>query len=408
MDTVTYRTLEHVAGQARPYPAHLLEGCESGLVLFSAAFLGHNDAIHFAEAGLVTTCIDTDADRLHEMRELYPEQWAFVNTDAYAYAEAARHEELTWDAVSVDTFTGPMTRRSLDSLELWCSLAERLVTATVTNRDSLHGAEGLGVPPAPALGQGLLAGDASVNPGAPFLRGDLEELHSELFSRADRVVPMRDVFMGDTGERVIGLRHDVDDNHGSFDTALAMAQWEFEHGYSSTYFLLHDSHYWDERVGDAPEFEELGHEVGIHVNALAEGLRQKRAPEPILRQALCELRSTGVRVVGCVAHGDSLCHTARFVNDEMFVESPRPDRGAPDRRLEHRGAVLPLAPISRRNFELEYDANWLPREHYLSDSGGKWSTAASASCARASAPGSCTSSCIPTGGARPSSRRGCA
>jgi hypothetical protein len=144
MAAVTYRTLEHVAEQARPYPADLLAGCESGLVLFAAAFLGHNDAIHFAEAGIITTCIDTDAERLYEMRELYPEQWAFVNTDAWAYAEAARREELTWDVVSADTFTGAMTRRSLDSLELWCSLAEQLVTVTVTNRNSYTVPKGWG------------------------------------------------------------------------------------------------------------------------------------------------------------------------------------------------------------------------------------------------------------------------
>jgi hypothetical protein len=185
---------------------------------------------------------------------------------------------------------------------------------------------------------------------------------------------MRDVFKGDTGSRVIGLRHDVDDNPGSFQTALAMAEWEFEHGYSSTYFLLHDSHYWDEAMlAWVPRFEELGHEVGIHVNALAEALRQKADPARILARALRDLRSTGARVVGCVAHGDPLCHSARFVNDEMFAESPREGYGEPDRLLEHDGVVHPLAPISRAVFGLEYDANWLPRGEYLSDSGGSWS-----------------------------------
>ena len=55
---------------------------------------------------------------------------------------------------------------------------------------------------------------------APFVASDLEELDARLYSQADRVVPMRDVFKGDRGQRVIGLRHDVDDNPGSFDTAL--------------------------------------------------------------------------------------------------------------------------------------------------------------------------------------------
>jgi hypothetical protein len=130
--TITYPTLEHVAMEARPYPSHLLEGCETGLVLFAAAFLGHNDAIHFAEAGLRTTCIDNDGTRLREMRALYPSEWNFFNYDAWEYARECSYDEVEWDAVSADTFTGSATRRSLDSLELWCSLARKLVTVTYT------------------------------------------------------------------------------------------------------------------------------------------------------------------------------------------------------------------------------------------------------------------------------------
>jgi hypothetical protein len=212
-----------------------------------------------------------------------------------------------------------------------------------------------------------------VNPQSPFLASDLEELDARLLSQAERVVPMRDVFKGDTGPNVIGLRHDVDDNDGSFGTALRLAQWEFERGYSSTYFLLHGAYYWDEMLVHAPIFEELGHEVGIHVNAIAEGLRRADDPPSILAEALVELRATGVRIVGSVAHGDPLCHVAKFVNDEMFRESRRPSYGAWDRLIEHKGVVYPLQPVSRSVYLLEYDANWLPRGDYLSDSGGTWS-----------------------------------
>ena len=208
----------------------------------------------------------------------------------------------------------------------------------------------------------------------PFQRDDLEELHTELFSRADRVVPMRDIYKGDRSERVIGLRHDVDDNIGSFWAALQMAQWEFEHGYSSTYFLLHGSHYWGEEMFEqVPQFEELGHEVGLHVNALAEALRIRQDPHAILAQAISELRASGVRVVGCVAHGDALCHRAHFVNDELFTESRRESYGPADRMITHNRVGVHIAPMSRRAYQLEYDANWLKRGDYLSDSGGEWS-----------------------------------
>lgn len=209
----------------------------------------------------------------------------------------------------------------------------------------------------------------------PFQPDDLEELHTELFSRADRVVPMRDIYKGDTAPMVIGLRHDVDDNETrrSFDTALRMAEWEFEHGYSSTYFLLHGSYYWgEEMLCQVPKFEELGHEVGIHVNALAESLKTGREPSRILASAIAELRNAGVRVCGSVAHGDQLCHQAKFVNDEMFQETPRVALGAPDRVLTHGKEQRRIEPLSRQIYGLEYDANWLPRGDYISDSGGHW------------------------------------
>jgi hypothetical protein len=201
---------------------------------------------------------------------------------------------------------------------------------------------------------------------------DLADLEL-LYEHAERVVPMYDVHRGDTGDRVLGLRHDVDDNLGSLQTALAMAQWEFERGYSSTYFLLHGSYYWGEEAFVAAEqLVELGHEVGIHVNAIAESLRTSSSPVAILGEALAELR-TAVRVVGCVAHGDALCHEVGFVNDEMFTDSQRPDYGSPTRTLIYGRRHVVLTPVSRAKFGLEYDANWLPRTHYLSDSGGKWS-----------------------------------
>jgi hypothetical protein len=207
---------------------------------------------------------------------------------------------------------------------------------------------------------------------APFRYEDLVELDVRLLSRADRVVSMRDIANGDIGRGVIALRHDVDDNAGSLDTALAMAEWECRRGYRSTYFLLHDSHYWEDVGPAAQQIEYFGHEVGIHVNAIAEGLRQNRNPTHVLRDALDDLLPYA-KVTGCVAHGDNLCHIARFVNDEMFVESPRPDWGLPERLIVHNGYQVQLRPVSRSDFGLRYDANWLPRGHYVSDSGGHWS-----------------------------------
>lgn len=125
--------LEHVAMQARPYPEHLLEGCETGLCLFAAAFRGHNDAIHFALAGMRATCVDVDGLRLREMATLYPGDWSWRVMDAWEFAEQQQVEGIMYDAVSVDTFTGDALHRSLASLDLWCSLARKAVTVTITD-----------------------------------------------------------------------------------------------------------------------------------------------------------------------------------------------------------------------------------------------------------------------------------
>lgn len=130
--SVTYPTLEHVAMEARPYPTDILKDAETGLCLFAAAFLGHNDAIHMAEAGLRSTCVDIDEDRIDEMRALYPRDWSFITSDAWTFATAAQELDTFWDVVSCDTFTGDAMRQSLDSLPLWCSLAREAVTVTLT------------------------------------------------------------------------------------------------------------------------------------------------------------------------------------------------------------------------------------------------------------------------------------
>ncbi len=173
---------------------------------------------------------------------------------------------------------------------------------------------------------------------------------------------------GNTDPAVLGLRHDVDDNRGSLDTALRLAEWEQERGYASTFFFLHGSYYWPQVGGAAKEILALGHEPAIHVNAIAESIRQSRDPHAILTEALAEIREY-VPITGAVAHGDQLCHLHGFVNDEIFVECARPTYGLPDRAVND---VL-LAPRSMKEYGLDYDANWLSRETYLSDSGGSWS-----------------------------------
>jgi hypothetical protein len=121
--------LGEISREARVYPAHLLKQGGTGLCLFAARFWGVNDAIHMARNEMSLSLVDT-SPRVFEMAELYGA--AVHHGDAWEFAENAREHGYQWDAVSADSYTGDAERRSLDSLELWCSLARDVVTATHT------------------------------------------------------------------------------------------------------------------------------------------------------------------------------------------------------------------------------------------------------------------------------------
>jgi hypothetical protein len=207
-----------------------------------------------------------------------------------------------------------------------------------------------------------------MNNYAPFQMGDLDEL-AMLFARANAVVAMEDAAAGFTDDSMIVLRHDVDN---AIEPAVAMAQWEGERSYRASYYFLHTSSYWrhtDTFQAALEVIAECGHEIGFHINAIAEAIRTGRDPLEIAAEAVAELRSYGHEVHGVVPHGDPFCHLHRFVNDELFIESPRPKYGAPDRYI----AGVKLNPVPRSLLGFDYDPNWLPRAVGVSDSGGHWS-----------------------------------
>lgn len=208
---------------------------------------------------------------------------------------------------------------------------------------------------------------------APFQPDDLAEL-DELLLRAETVVAMEDVQDGNDRPGMIAMRHDVDHD---LNAAVKLARWEAERGYRATYFILHTAPYWQLKEQLRPSLEliaELGHEIGIHTNALAVALATGADPGEVLEAAIAELRSYGHPVRGVVGHGDPLCHTARFVNDEQFVECARPSFGEPGRELQAGDVRVQLAPRPLADFGLDYCAIHLRRGFMLSDSGGRWST----------------------------------
>jgi hypothetical protein len=117
-------TLERVRAGASPalYPRHALVGCADALVLFAAAFHGQQDAVWMAEAGLRTTCVDIDQEKLREMMDAYPADWEFVCEDVFEFVDTARR----WDVISIDCPSN-LFDKCARLLPLWCALARKTV-----------------------------------------------------------------------------------------------------------------------------------------------------------------------------------------------------------------------------------------------------------------------------------------
>jgi hypothetical protein len=209
----------------------------------------------------------------------------------------------------------------------------------------------------------------------------------EFFETAHAVVSMREVLAGNRDPRVIAVRHDVDNHREALATAVELARWEAENGWRSTYFLLHTAQYWtDGRWRQTAEtIALLGHEIGLHVNAVAYALQHGGDPNEIVFEALEELRDAGHVVTGIVGHGSQpICTQAEFANDEQFVECARPKMGEPDRELSYGGRTLRLDPRPLADFGLQYEAIGLRQyelngikktregQVYNTDSGCKW------------------------------------
>lgn len=119
--------LDSIYARAGAYPTDILADCDRALLLFGAAFLGVNDAIHLAAAGLAdVTVVDIDSERLDAMRALYPDTWELVAADAFDFVQRRHAAGERYDLVSADPTT-PLMPRCRAELPSLCALARRAV-----------------------------------------------------------------------------------------------------------------------------------------------------------------------------------------------------------------------------------------------------------------------------------------
>ena len=218
-----------------------------------------------------------------------------------------------------------------------------------------------------------------------FGPGDLDELDA-ILSGADAVVDVRSLVSlppEARAPRTVAMRHDTDSD---IDNAVRFAEWEAERGYRASYYVLHSDWYYRDG-GHAPSryvlralarIRDLGHEIGLHNNAIAVALRTGRDPVEVLGTELDHLRRAGFDVTGTAAHGDALCRALGFNNGEVLVETPRPGLGSGARTIagtdpaSGRVVRCELRPVEMASLGLAYEANYLRHRHYLTDSHGRW------------------------------------
>jgi len=168
-----------------------------------------------------------------------------------------------------------------------------------------------------------------------------------------------------TEDKICLLRHDADQD---INLAVRMAEIEYDLDIQSTYFVLHTAGYYKESgfLDKCLYLQDMGHEVGLHNNIITATLGEPPATTgEILARELAFLRGGGIDVRGTASHGDYLCHELNFINYQIFKGCEKKDR--PDNV-----SGIKFYTIDMADHDLDYEAIYLKRNSYLSDSGGRW------------------------------------
>ena len=168
------------------------------------------------------------------------------------------------------------------------------------------------------------------------------------------------------GKVLAHLRHDVD---GDLVAALAEARIEQELGIRSTFYILHTAPYygrWNATTGRFErneaaaeaycEIQSLGHEVGLHTDALLLYQTYGVDGASALEEEIEWLRSRGINLIGSVSHNSVSTYGA--VNYAIFEGRPV---SFTDRRSK-KGVIkgnrwAPLQVLDESQLNLQYEGN---------------------------------------------------
>jgi hypothetical protein len=201
-----------------------------------------------------------------------------------------------------------------------------------------------------------------------------EELLAELAT--DKYIAVSVAEMIDTYDKtkvIVGLRHDVDNNHIA---AMKMADLENKHGVRATYYILATSPYYG-YFEDGQLFRyqcmeraylhihKLGNEIGIHNDLIAVMIQHKIDPFEFNMNELNFYKSLGIPIIGSVGHGSNIASRTAH-NSQIFSDYAKSDF------VEYGGEQYPIGEHTMAEYGFEYEANFIDMNMYFSDSGGSW------------------------------------
>ncbi len=183
----------------------------------------------------------------------------------------------------------------------------------------------------------------------------------------------------DSFRKRLGVRHDIDSD---LETALKIAKIEYKLGVSSTYYVLHTAqYYWSDYmvkrsnrcINTLRQIQELGHEIGLHNDALGVLVETGITPRETLEKELTFLRNNSLRITGTASHGSY--HQYNASNYEVFKGLSIKNRVT---FVDKNGKSHPLNNIDMGELGLFYEANYIldskliSSEEYVAKYAGKF------------------------------------
>jgi hypothetical protein len=155
-----------------------------------------------------------------------------------------------------------------------------------------------------------------------------------------------------------------------------MARFECRNEIASSYYILHTSDYYvkPDIMCEILQFENWGHEVGLHNDVLSVQYTTGENWEKVLQREIDYFRNSGIDVVGTTSHGSKEAYTYDFVNYDIFGIHGSSLGSGKDILGSETAWTEGYITLPSDEWGLEYEAYGLAKslDWYVSDSGGRF------------------------------------